>query len=79
MYEFPNYAVFLSLKIIFILANSEEPNEMLHSAAYHLGLHCLPKYRFPIYNGVTLNLLVLSANIFCKQFGTRSGLTKYGT
>ena len=30
----------------FILANSEDPNEMPHDAAFHLGLHCLPKYMF---------------------------------
>ena len=23
-----------------ILKNSEDPNEMLHNAAFHLGLHC---------------------------------------
>ena len=23
------------------LANSEDPDEMLHNAAFHLGLHCL--------------------------------------
>ena len=26
-----------------ILVNSEDPNEMLHSAAFHLDLHCLLK------------------------------------
>ena len=35
--------VFLSLKIDFVLENSIEPDEMLHNAAFHLGLHCLPK------------------------------------
>ena len=35
----------LSLKIIiFFLANSEDPGEM----AFHLGLHCLPKYVFTV-------------------------------
>ena len=33
---------FLSLKIIFILANSVDPEEMLHNAGFHLDLHCLP-------------------------------------
>ena len=36
--------VFLSLKIKFILANSEGPDEMPQIAAFHLGLHCLRKY-----------------------------------
>ena len=30
----------------FILANSTDPDEMLPYAAFHLGLHCLPKYPF---------------------------------
>ena len=38
--------VFLSLKIIFILANSKDPDKMQLHAAFHLGLHCLPKYLF---------------------------------
>ena len=29
-----------------ILANSAGPDEMQHDAAFHLGLHCLPKYPF---------------------------------
>ena len=37
---------FLSLKINFILANSADPDERLHYAAFHLGLHCLLKYPF---------------------------------
>ena len=44
--EFPNHAAFLSLKIVFILANSAYPNKMPHYAAFHLGLHCLPKHLF---------------------------------
>ena len=42
--------VVLSLKIHFVLANSADPDEMPHSAAFHLGLHCLPKY--PVYKGL---------------------------
>ena len=36
--------VFLSLKIDLVLANSADPDEMPHYAAFHLGLHYLPKY-----------------------------------
>ena len=43
---FQNYDVFLSLKVILILANDANPDEMKHYAAFHLGLHCLPKYPF---------------------------------
>ena len=39
--------LFLSLKIVFIfIANSADSDEMLPYAAFHLGLHCLPKYLF---------------------------------
>ena len=41
-----NTIVFFSLKIIFVLANSVDPDEMPHYAAFYLGLHCLPKYAF---------------------------------
>ena len=29
---------------VLILANSADPGEMQHCAAFHLGLHCLLKY-----------------------------------
>ena len=38
--------VFLSRKIDFVSANSEDPNEMLHYAVFHLGLPCFSKYPF---------------------------------
>ena len=38
------YIVFLALKIVLILANSADPDEMQHHAAFHL--HCLRKYLF---------------------------------
>ena len=40
------YHVFQSLKVVLIIENSEDPNEMQHNAAFHLDLHCLPKYLF---------------------------------
>ena len=36
----------MSLKVVFILANSADPDEMLPNATFYLGLHCLPKYLF---------------------------------
>ena len=39
-YNFLNYDVFRSLKVVLILANSADPDEMQHYAAFHLGLHC---------------------------------------
>ena len=44
--EFSIFDVLLSLKVVLILANSAEADEMQHFAAFHLGLHCLPKYPF---------------------------------
>ena len=35
-------------KIVLILANNEAPDEMPQSVAFHLGLHCLPKYPFMV-------------------------------
>ena len=46
MYTFLNNCVVLSLKIILMLANSADIDEMEHYAAFHLGLHCLPEYPF---------------------------------
>ena len=34
------------LNVDFVLANSKDPDEMPHFVAFHLGLHCAPKYLF---------------------------------
>ena len=39
----------LSLKIAYFLANSADPDEMVHFVNYNLGLHSLPKEQF-MYN-----------------------------
>ena len=36
----------MSLKIVIILANSADPDEMPLYAAFHQDLYCLPKYLF---------------------------------
>ena len=36
----------MSMKIIFISATSADPDEMLHYASFHLGLHCLQIFLF---------------------------------
>ena len=49
---------FLSLKVVLILANSADPDEMQHYAAFHLGFHCLLKDSFrgvPYTKGYSLN------------------------
>ena len=38
------FNIFLSLKIVFILANITDPDEMPHDEAFDLGPHCLPKH-----------------------------------
>ena len=32
------------MNVVLILANSADPDEMQHYAAFHRGLHCLPKH-----------------------------------
>ena len=32
------------------LANSDDPDEMLHHAAFHQGLHCLLRLKQPSYH-----------------------------
>ena len=41
--------VLLSLEIDCVLANSADLNEMLHFAAFHQGLHYLPKVHKFVY------------------------------
>ena len=43
---FSENGVFLSLKIVFDLANSADPDTKPLYTAFHLGLHCLPKYMY---------------------------------
>ena len=38
-----SYLLSQSLKIVFISANNADPDEMPPYAAFHLGLHTLPK------------------------------------
>ena len=39
---------FLSLRIVFILANRADHDEIWLLVAFHLGLYCLPKYLFTV-------------------------------
>ena len=41
---FSNNIVFFLSEDLFTLTNSVDPDEMQPNAAFHLGLHCLPKY-----------------------------------
>ena len=44
--QFPNDIAFLSLRVLFVLANRVDPAEMPQYVGFHQGLHCLPKYSF---------------------------------
>ena len=45
-YNFQIKIVFLSLKIVFVLVNRIDLDEMSHFAAFHMCLHCWPKHSF---------------------------------
>ena len=47
---FPNHNIFPTLRIVFTLTNSVDPDEMLHYAAFHLGLHCLSMCPYTMVN-----------------------------
>ena len=54
--------------MVLILANSVEPDEMQHYAAFHLGLHCLPNYPFRVSSIQRVNLHdVKTVFVRCKQ------------
>ena len=42
-----------------ILANSQDPDEMQHNAAFHLGLHCLLRLKQPSRTEIHLNSEIL--------------------
>ena len=46
---------------LFVLANSKDPDEMLHDVAFHLGLHCFPNERY--HCGVTIIQTVNAGSI----------------
>ena len=55
---------------MFFIANSADPDEMLHHVAFLLDLHCLPKYLFTsIQNekGAVLNVLSNIAIILMRK------------
>ena len=54
--------IFLSLKINLVLANREDPDEMPHVAAFHLGLHYLQKYSG--YGAGLRDILFLTCSVF---------------
>ena len=51
-YYFQKNIVFFCLKIFFSFTDSVDPDEMKHYAAFHLGFHCLQKYRMYLNNSM---------------------------
>ena len=47
---------------VFIFANNADPDEILHHAAFHLGLHCLPKY---LLTGIQNEKLMYLTSLIC--------------
>ena len=65
--DFLNYNVVMLLYVVLIIVNSVCPDDMQHHAAYHQGLHCLPKYssrRFK-YVGIKQAFWVRAAATLC--------------
>ena len=44
--KFLNSDVLMSIKFVFVTANSADSDEIQCYVAFHLGFHCLPKYLF---------------------------------
>ena len=69
----------LAMKVVLILANSTDPDEMQHKVAFHLGLHCLPKYSlgFPVYKGLKFRALPLLIILWFRQQCFTTGTFKF--
>ena len=53
--------IFLSLKIVLILANSTDHDEMQYYALFHLSLHCLSKGLFRGLSEITTLQVIMTA------------------
>ena len=62
------------LPTLLTLANSVDPNEMQHYAAFHLGLHCLPKYSF---RGLVYKGLNVYSHFKCTKYETCAILQRF--
>ena len=55
MLEFPNYGVYQSLKIYLRKQCAADPDEVPHSAAFHLVLQCLSRFSSQFFLDKILN------------------------
>ena len=73
-YNFQQKSIFFSLKIVFVLANSVDPDEMPHYAAFHLGLHCLKSTHYgvsiPVYKGLKTSIHTCRHEEWNSKFST---------
>ena len=69
---------FLSITVVLILANSADPDEMLHFVAFHQGLQCLPENTFGGFQYTLLKNKVLEfrKNIPCETICDYSAIQK---
>ena len=66
IFEWPFYkgfTIFVSQKIDFVLAESEDPDKMPCSAAFHLGLLCLQKYPFEPRHKISNNVVCATSRL----------------
>ena len=61
------------------LTNSTDPDEMPHSATFHMGLHCLPKCLFAGFDFVRVDALRPSQQIisYARRLSCLPGLNQY--
>ena len=78
--SFLNYDVFLFLNVVLILSNSADPDEMQHNAAFHFGLHYLPKHPFRGFQYVqrvdytTFTNFSMKYHLMCKVYTDVGGI-----
>ena len=57
----------MSLKVVLILANSADSDEMQHYAAFCLGLHCLPKFSFRGFQYTKVNVSINAKQVYFRD------------
>ena len=46
------------------MTNSEDPDEMQHTAAFHQGLQCLLKFKLPL--GTEIQFIMIIRNVYLR-------------
>ena len=66
MLSFLKNIAFLSLKIVSVLANIADTDEMPHNAAFNLGLRCFQNTHLESLAGYTVNSEILARILFSR-------------